>query len=126
MPAYSSALPPLAVGFGESAIVINGENIQPSLPFKSAQAALAPTFTTGVQRISVEVAFAANPGAISWQLQSSDTDADANYVNEGSAVTTLNATFVSRLELSGVVARFARILVTAMANNVAVTAKISS
>ncbi len=54
-----------------------------------------------------------------------DSDTDASYSPEGSAVTALTGTNVARIELNNVVAKFARIYFSALTNNVAVTAKLS-
>lgn len=126
MPSYSNVLPPQAVGFGESAIVIAPTDTIYPAPYKSAAVAIAPLFTTGKTRASVEIVWSGAPGSISVQLQVADTDVDAAYIQEGSAITTVNAGNVSRAEFPDVVARFARIYVATLPNNVTATGKISS
>ena len=44
MPTYSNTVPPMAIAAGDSYAVINNENPQPALPYKSAQVALATGF----------------------------------------------------------------------------------
>ena len=125
MPSYGNVLPPVSVGFGESAAVIASTDVIFPAPFKSAQVALAPAFSSGKVRAAVEIVWSGAPGAISVQLQTADTDIDAAYINEGAAIS--NATGnVTRAEFPDVVAKFARILIATLPNNVTATAKISS
>ncbi len=126
MPSYSNVLPPLSVGFGESAAVIAATDVIYPAPFKSAQVAIAPNFSSGKTRVAVEIIWSGAPGLISVQLQTADTDADANYIQEGAAITTVSASNVTRAEFPDVVARFARIYIATLPNSVTATAKISS
>ena len=125
MPTYSNTVQPVAIAAGDSYAVINNENPQPALPYKSAQVALATGLRVTAQRISAEVTFAAAPGAFSFQLQTADSEVDASYSPEGSAVTAVTGTNVARIELNSVVAKFVRLVFSSLTNNVAVTAKIS-
>ena len=86
MPTYQNVVPPFSIAQGDTATVINNENPQPALPYKSAQVALTTGLRINAQRLSAEVTFAAAPGAFSFQLQAADTDTDASYSPEGSAV----------------------------------------
>ena len=104
MPTYQNVVPPICIAQGDTATVINNENPQPALPYKSAQVALTTGLRINAQRLSAEVTFAAAPGAFSFQLQAADTDTDASYSPEGSAVTALTGTNVARIELNNVVA----------------------
>ena len=70
--------------------------------------------------------WSAAPGAISVQFQTADTDIDAAYIQEGAAITNVNAANVTRAEFPDVVAKFARILIATLPNNVTATAKISA
>ena len=126
MPSYGNVLPPVSVGFGDSAAVIASTDVIFPAPFKSAQVALAPAFSSGKVRAAVEIVWSGAPGAISVQFQTADTDIDAAYVQEGAAITTVNAGNVSRAEFPDAVAKFARILIATLTNNVTATAKISS
>lgn len=74
--------------------------------------------------VSVEVDFAADPGSFAVDLQTADTDAEANYVTKATLNTGLNAGFVGRIEVTNIVAKFARLKMVTKANAVAVTAKI--
>lgn len=126
MPSYANLVPPVSVGFGDSAAVIASTDTIFPAPFKSAQVALAPAFSSGKIRVAVEIVWSAAPGAISVQLQTADTDIDAAYNQEGAAVTTVSAGNVTRAEFPDVVAKFARILIATLPNNVTATAKLSS
>lgn len=129
MPSYSNALPPLSVGFGESASVIAATDVIYPAPFKSAQVALAPNFSSGKVRCAVEIIFSGNPGTFAANLQTADTDADANYVSIAAgaiANAQMNGTYVARLEIADVIAHFARIYIGTLPNNVSATAKISA
>jgi hypothetical protein len=126
MPSYGNVLPPVSVGFGDSAAVIASTDVIFPAPFKSAQVALAPAFSSGKVRAAVEIVWSAAPGVISVQLQTADTDIDAAYIQEGAAITNVNAANVTRAEFPDVVAKFARILIATLPNNVTATAKISA
>ena len=126
MPSYGNVVPPSSVGFGESAVVIASTDTIFPAPFKSAQVALAPNFSTGKTRLSVELVWNAAPGSISVQLQTADTDIDAAYIQEGSAITTVSSGNVTRAEFPDVVAKFARIYIATLPTNVTATGKISS
>jgi len=126
MPSYSNSVLPVSVGFGESAVVIAPTDAIFPAPFKSAQVALAPNFSSGKVRCAVEIIWSGAPGSISVQLQTADTDVDAAYVQEGSAITNVSAGNVTRAEFTDVVARYARIYIATLPNNVSATAKISA
>ncbi len=126
MPSYGNVLPPVSVGFGDSSSVIASTDVIFPAPFKSAQVALAPAFSSGKVRAAVEIVWSAAPGLISVQLQTADTDIDAAYSQEGAAITNVNATNVTRAEFPDVVAKFARIFIATLPNNVTATAKISA
>ncbi|HXA82569.1 MAG TPA: hypothetical protein VNY56_05660 [Methylomirabilota bacterium] len=126
MPSYGNLVPPVSVGFGDSAAVIASTDTIFPAPFKSAQVALAPSFSSGKVRAAVEIVWSAAPGVISVQLQTADTDIDAAYIQEGSAITNVNSGNVTRAEFPDVVAKFARILIATLPNNVTATAKISA
>ena len=124
MPSYANALPPQSVGFGDTAVVIASTDTL-SATFKSAQVALQHTYAGAPQRLSVEIVFSGAPGTFTLNLQTADSDVDANYVNEGSAISSVTNN-VARLEVPQVVANFARLAFTALQNSVTATAKISS
>ena len=126
MASYSSGVIPVSVGFGESGSVIASTDVIFPAPFKSAQVALAANFSSGKVRCAVEIIWSAAPGVISVQLQTADTDVDGAYIQEGSAITTVSAGNVTRAEFADVVAKFARIYIATLPNNVTATAKISA
>ena len=126
MPGYANVFPPLSTGFEESATVIAATDTIFPAPFKSAQVALAPNFSSGKMRCAVEIIWSGAPGVISVQLQTADSDIDAAYIQEGAAISNVDAGYVTRAEFPDVVAKFARILIATLPNNVTATAKISS
>ena len=126
MPSYGNLVPPVSVGFGDSAAVIASTDAIFPAPFKSAQVALAPAFSSGKVRAAVEIVWSAAPGVISVQLQTADTDIDAAYIQEGAVITNVNSGNVTRAEFPDVVAKFARIYIATLPNNVTATAKISA
>jgi len=126
MPSYSNLVLPVSVGFGDSASVIASTDTIFPATFKSAQVALAPSFSSGKIRAAVEIVWNGAPGAISVQLQTADTDIDAAYIQEGAAITNVNAGNVTRAEFPDVMAKFARIYIATLPNNVTATGKISS
>ena|ERR1700722_987107 len=111
---------------GDSQVVWSAET--PLTGTKSQAVALDPGRLEGEQRISIEVAYSADPGAGTVDLQTADTDTDAAYVTEVGATipyANLNGSFYGRQEFA-VKARFARLLMTLQASNAGtVTAKIS-
>jgi hypothetical protein len=74
--------------------------------------------------LSVQLQFAADPGAFQVDFQTSDVDADAFYVTKASLNSGVNASFVGRMEVTNVVAKFARLYLVSITNAVAVTATI--
>ncbi len=126
MPSYGNVLPPVSVGFGDSSSVIASTDVIFPAPFKSAQVALAPAFSSGKVRAAVEIVWSAAPGTISVQFQTADTDIDAAYAQEGALISNLTTGNVTRAEFPDVVAKFARILIATLPNNVTATAKISA
>ncbi len=61
---------------------------------------------------------AANPGAIDIEVQTSDIDADAQFVNESGLTGGLNASFVGRVQLTLSWMKFVRVLATTVTNAV--------
>ena len=74
----------------------------------------------------MEIIWSAAPGSISVQLQTADTDIDGAYIQEGAAITSVNSGNVTRAEFPDVVARYVRIYIATLPNNVTATAKISA
>ncbi len=60
----------------------------------------------------------ANPGAIDIEVQTSDIDADAQFVNESGLTGGLNASFVGRVQLTLSWMKFVRVLATTVTNAV--------
>jgi hypothetical protein len=116
MPVYESTATPYSIAPGESATpIVSTDNVQGALPFKSERVALLRGNNTTPQHLSAELQFSATPGAYTWQVETADTDADANYSIEGTVTTS-----TPRIELSSLAANFARIRVVTLTNAVTV------
>jgi len=117
MPVYENAVPPYSIAAGQGfAAIVSTDNVQGALPFKSERVALLRGDNTSPQHLSAELQFSAAPGAYTWQIETADTDVDANYLIEGSAA----ASSVPRIEVSNIAANFARIKVLTLTNAVTV------
>lgn len=73
---------------------------------------------------SVELEFSANPGAFEIAIQTADQDVEKYYVAKGSITSGLNGSFVGRIEVVNVVAKFARLSAVLITNAVNVTARV--
>lgn len=140
MPTYgsqtisNSPLQSITSGAAQGAVVWNAEtkagltSPPANAPYSLAVAISMPPNGT-MKRISVELAFSADPGTLAVEVQTADTDSDAYYSSEdfGGAspgqVTAVNAKFTARIEL-GVDARFVRLKMTTLTNTVTVTGTI--
>lgn len=126
MPAYNTLNPPTALYPGDSGLAFNAE--QPATGELSQQFALAPFQGNSPAAVSVEIVFAANPGAFQLQVWESDTDTLNDYieVSAAGAVTTVNWNFVARVDLSPFLGAFIAIACIAAAGNaVNLTCKIT-
>jgi hypothetical protein len=75
---------------------------------------------------SLEAVFSADPGAFSLSIQTADVDDETRYVTKVtlSDSTLLNSSFVGRIEVMDVVAKFARAYLSALTNAVNITATV--
>ena len=118
MPAYGNTAQTLEAG--RPAVVWNNESV----------AASSSSLAVGLQRhenfpncLSVELLFAADPGAFAVDLQMSDTNEDKYFVTKATLDAGLNETFAGRIEATNVVAKFARLRMVSLTNAVNVTAR---
>ena len=126
MPAYGAAGSVVtALYSGDSALAFNAE--QPATGVASIPFALYRSRNDVPPSLSVEVFFAAAPGAFEFDVQEADTETANAYVTNASAtLTAVNAGFYGRIELPQVFAKFVRILCkTQNANAVNATVKVS-
>ncbi len=125
MPSYTNTFPPLSIAPGDSAQVwvpADGNLVSAT---KTQRVALTTGRGITAQRLALRVSFSAAPGVIALQLQTSDTDVDSDYNNEGAAIAAVNANNVARAEYNNVVARFARLLATTVTNAVTATVELT-
>ena len=121
MPAYSNTFSPSSIDAGDlSSVWVTGDGNLAS-GTKTQRVALVQRSDGGATKLSMQVIFSGAPGVISLQPQTSDTDNDADYQSEGSAITTLGNNNQVRVEISAIAARFARLLATTVTNAVTAT-----
>jgi hypothetical protein len=126
VPAYANTFPPISISPGDSAQVWITADGNLTSGTKTQRAALTTGGARPQGRLAMRVSFSGAPGVISLQLQTSDTDVDTDYVNEGAAITTVNASNVARAEFTTIAARFARLLATTVTNAVTATVELTA
>lgn len=70
---------------------------------------------------SFEISFSGSPGTFEVDIQTADTDADANFVSINAVTSGLNSNNVGRVELPLFWARYVRAKVITLTNNVTVS-----
>lgn len=75
--------------------------------------------------LSVSIEFSADPGAFQIDLCTADEDADKFYVTQASLTDGLNNSFVGRIEVTDIVAKFIRLEVVSLTNAVDISAKVN-
>lgn len=139
----ASNLSPLAIAKGDSAYLfgvlaagatqlpVNESNVageQPAPPQASIAVLLVPQDGGPPPMVTVEGRFSGAPGAFSVQIQEADTDADGFYITPAATaytVTAVSANNVFRVDLSPTGGKFLRILLSARANAVNFTCKVT-
>jgi hypothetical protein len=126
MPAYANTFPPssLEAGAVQNVWATGDGNLASGT--KTQRAALVQRPGGEPIKVAFRCAFGGAPGVIALQLQTSDTDVDTDYVNEGVAISTVNASNVARGEFPSVAAKFARLLATTVTNAVTATVDLAS
>lgn len=110
MPVYNSATAVPAIYPGDIATVASADTIVSATA--SQQVNIGFSGRSGVPALAIEGVFSAAPSSFSFTVQSADTDAEANYVNDPSiaAITTVDATNQNfRVLISPAVGRFFRL-----------------
>ena len=126
MPVYANSLPPSSLDAGAVQNVWATGDGNLTSGTKTQRVALVQRPGGEPIKVAFRCAFSAAPGVIALQLQTSDTDIDTDYVNEGAAISTVNAANVARGEYPSVAAKFARLLATTVTNVVTATVDIAS
>lgn len=121
MPAYSNTFTPNSIDAGDvQSVWVTGDGNLTS-GTKTQRVALVQRSDGGATKLTMQVIFSGAPGVISLQPQTSDTDNDADFQSEGSAITTVGNNNEVRVEFSAIAARFARLLATTVTNAVTAT-----
>src|SRR5215471_4033284 len=121
MPGYSNTFTPSSIEAGNLASVWVTADGNLTSGTKTQRVALVQKPDGGATKLSLVVIFSGAPGVISLQPQTSDTDNDADYQSEGSAITTVGNNNEVRAEFTAISARFARLLATTVTNAVTAT-----
>jgi hypothetical protein len=74
--------------------------------------------------MSVAFKFGGDPGAFQIDFQTADVDDDTQYITKASVLAGLNSSFAGRMEITNVVAKFARLYLVGIANAVPLTATV--
>lgn len=121
MPAYNNAAPPLSLFPGDVGFSFNAENF-PVNGTAGAQFALpAPAgFPDQGHTVRWQTVFGTNPSAINIRLQGAMADVDGEY----SDIDTSTATAGEARTVTGVRAKFLRVLVASSTGGAALTAKL--
>lgn len=126
MPAYNTLNPPPALYPSDIGLAFNAE--KPASGSLSQQYAMPSFQGESVGAVSVEVSFAAAPGAFEFDVYESDTDTQNNYlpVPVAAVINAVSANNVARVDLAPFVGSFIAIkCVTQNANAVNATVKIT-
>lgn len=110
MSVYNTAVAVPAIYPGDIVVVASADTIVSGTAGQQVNLGYSPR--GGVPALSVEGIFSAAPSTFSFTVQSADTDADANYVNDPSlvAITAVDATNQNfRVQISPAVGRFYRL-----------------
>lgn len=126
MPAYANTFPPSSIEAGALQNVWATADGNLTSGTKTQRVALVQRPGGVPIKVAFRCAFSAAPGVIALQLQTSDTDVDTDYVNEGAAISTVNTGNVARGEFPSVAAKFARLLATTVTNTVTATVDLAS
>ena len=126
MPAYANTFPPSSIEAGAVQNVWATGDGNLTSGAKTQRVALVQRPGGEPIKVAFRCAFSAAPGVIALQLQTSDTDVDTDYVNEGAAISAVNTSNVARGEFYNVVAKFARLLATTVTNTVTATVDLAS
>jgi hypothetical protein len=131
MPVYSNTVPPTTLFPGQQGLFFDAETgLSALVPVASIPFGLANSGPYGANApsCSIEVLFAAAPGAFEIDIQDADTDTN-NYYQTLAAAGVINAVdstyFTARVELSPIKGRFTRLVVVTLTNNVALTARLT-
>jgi hypothetical protein len=116
MPLYSATATMTALYPGDSFTLSTAETVT-SGQFSAAFNIASSPLQNAPYSISIEGIFSADPGTFSFQVQESNTNASANFVNIGTAISTVNAGFTFHADFTGQAGRFYRLSYTTQTSN---------
>jgi hypothetical protein len=122
MPVYANNSPPSSIEAGAVQNVWATGDGNLTSGTKTQRVALVQRPGGEPIKVAFRCAFSAAPGVIALQLQTSDTDVDTDYVNEGAAISTVNASNVAPRRIPQCRCKFARHLASTVTNTVTATA----
>ena len=128
MPEYNAAAtskPNLTSGYASAVWNAEGPGKGSPPAGNESQSISLPRDANMPNCVSVQVEFSGDPGVFQIDLQTADTDADKYYVTKASlAEDEMNDAFVARMEVTSIVAKYARLKMITLTNDVTVIAKI--
>lgn len=121
MPAYGTGqMSTLSAGYPTA--VWNDENVAVNACSQAANMRRNPNMPNC---LSIELLFAANPGAFGIEAQFADTNEDKYFVTRAPNYTSgLSTGFAGRIEYTDIVAKYVRLKMASLTNAVKVTAKL--
>ena len=116
-------------GGGGNIISIAAELLQAVVPITSIAAALADVDAHANTNLSIELFFTGAPGAFEVDLQEADSYADPAFTfvsgSSNKITAVIAATNVGRIDLTGIIAKFIRLNIASLTNNVGIVARVS-
>ncbi|HEY6339323.1 MAG TPA: hypothetical protein VIW68_12590 [Candidatus Sulfotelmatobacter sp.] len=108
------------------------ETLMAKVPIASVPAAVQIGNALPLESISIELEFSGIPGAFELDIQEADTNADAFFQQiqlpagaGGAKITVVSAANTARFDFNPLAAKFVRVVLQSLANNVGIRVKIS-
>ena len=127
MPGYAGDGQATCIGLGQQAYFFNSETLV-SVPVASVAYLISRVPGTFYPwGVSYEIWFSGNPGAFEVDIQTADWDLNSHYctINTINSTSSLNASFVGRVELPQFYARYTRVYIKTLTNSVSVWATLT-
>jgi hypothetical protein len=106
------------------------ESFQGKTPVASVPVAVQIANGLPLESVSIEVEFSGTPGAFELDIQDADTNADAFFQQiqvsgAGAKITVVSAANTARIEFNPFAAKFVRVVLASLTNNVGIRVKVS-